>query len=231
MAIRAIVTDVEGTTTPISFVHQVMFPFAAKHMAEFIRLYENREDVALLMNDARALAERPELDTQGVIDLLLGWIAEDRKATPLKTIQGMIWDAGFRSGELVAHVYDDAISGLKRWHGEGLKLFVYSSGSVTAQKLLFGHTSKGDLTPLFSGYFDTTTGGKLEAASYAKISEKIGYLPSEILFLSDSVGELDAARDMGLLTVCLDRGEAVIPQDQTHLKVASFDEIRPEELA
>ena len=227
MAIKAIVTDVEGTTTPISFVKDQLFPYAKAHLPAFVRANAAREDVAALLHDARELEGNQGLDLDGTIALLARWIDEDRKATPLKTLQGLIWADGFRKGELKGHVYEDAVSQLKAWKEAGLSLHVYSSGSVAAQKLVFGHTKAGDLTPLFSGYFDTTIGGKLEAKSYVRIARELKLEPSQILFLSDHTGELDAAREAGLATICLDRGEAIIPHDQTHYKVSDFTAIHP----
>lgn len=227
MPVRAIITDVEGTVMPIAFVREVMFPFAAERLPDFLRANAHRPEVARELEAARELSGRPDLDIEATIALLLAWIAEDRKATPLKTLQGLVWKDGFRSGALVAPVYDDAAEKLRAWREAGLRLFVYSSGSVAAQKLVFGHTPHGDLTPLLSGHFDTTTGGKLEAGSYTRIAEEIGERPADILFLSDHTGELDAARTAGLHTICLDRGEAVIPADQAHPKVADFHAIEP----
>ena len=151
-------------------------------------------EIATLLADARALAGRPDFDTPRTIRLLQDWIDADKKATPLKTLQGLIWDDGFRRGELVGDVYADVPPALRRWRDAGIKLYVYSSGSVQAQRLVFGYTPFGDLTPLFSGYFDTRVGSKLEQTSYRVIAAAIDTEPGEILFLSDAVGELDAAQ-------------------------------------
>ncbi|RKG85867.1 acireductone synthase [Corallococcus terminator] len=218
----AIVTDVEGTTSSVAFVRDVLFPFARKHLAEYVALHGQQSTVRQCLSDARTLAGEPGLDDVGTVALLQRWLREDRKATPLKTLQGLIWAEGYSRGELKGHVYADAARELRAWHGRGLRLYVYSSGSVAAQKLLFGYSIEGDLTPLLSGHFDTTTGPKLEAASYTKIAQALALSPGDILFLSDSVAELDAARQAGLRTACLDRGEVAVPQGHGHPTFPDF---------
>jgi enolase-phosphatase E1 len=224
-SIRAVLTDIEGTTSSISFVKDVLFPHAKSRLGSFVAEHAAEAAVAEALAEARALAQRPDLDTEGTIELLAAWIDEDRKAKPLKALQGMIWEDGYRSGLLKGDVYPDAVEQLTAWKNAGLALHVYSSGSVLAQKLIFGFTHSGDLTPLFSGYFDTAIGSKLEASSYAAIAREIGLAPGEILFLSDNTKELDAARAAGMKTIGLDRGEVVIPPDTTHPIVTSFDAI------
>ncbi|HYZ48273.1 MAG TPA: acireductone synthase, partial [Sphingomonas sp.] len=151
------------------------------------------------------LGAHPE-EAQGVpVETLERWIDEDRKEPVLKAIQGRIWRDGFERGELKGHIYPDAVAALRRWREQGLRLFVYSSGSVEAQKLLFGHSEAGDLTPLFEGFFDLSTGSKLEAASYRAIAERIGLEPGEILFFSDNGREVEAARAAGFQTQLIDR--------------------------
>ncbi|MCY1039845.1 acireductone synthase [Corallococcus sp. bb12-1] len=218
----AIVTDVEGTTSSVAFVRDVLFPFARKHLAEYVALHGQQSTVRQCLSDARTLAGEPGLDDVGTVALLHRWLHEDRKATPLKTLQGLIWAEGYARGELKGHVYADAARELRAWHGRGLRLYVYSSGSVAAQKLLFGYSIEGDLTPLLSGHFDTTTGPKQEAASYTKIAQALALSPGDILFLSDSVAELDAARQAGLRTACLDRGEVAVPQGHGHPTFPDF---------
>ena len=151
--------------------------------------------------------EGRELGAAEAATVLEQWIDEDRKATPLKALQGMIWRKGYEAGELKGHVYDDTPEFLRRWHDRGLKLYVYSSGSVEAQKLIFGHTAHGDLTPLFSGYFDTRVGGKREAQSYKTILRDTGLSAPDVLFLSDIGEELDAARAAGMKTCQLLRDD------------------------
>ena len=170
-------------------------------------------------------AEGRELSVDDAATVLEQWIDEDRKATPLKSLQGMIWRRGYESGELKGHVYDDTPGYLKRWHDKGLKLYVYSSGSVEAQKLIFGHTAHGDLTPLFSGYFDTRIGGKREPASYKKILLDTGLNGSDMLFLSDVGEELDAARAAGMKTCQLIRDAKARPLI-THPQAKDFSEVR-----
>src|SRR5262245_22342548 len=133
--ITAIVTDVEGTATSIAFVKEKLFPYARTHLAEFVAARAGDPDVAPLLAEARALAGKPDFDTEQTVRLLQGWIDADKKATPLKTLQGLIWEDGYRRGELIGDVYADAAEGLRRWHDAGIKLYVYSSGSVQAQRL------------------------------------------------------------------------------------------------
>jgi enolase-phosphatase E1 len=222
MMIQAILTDIEGTTSSIAFVHETLFPFAREHMGAFIRKHAQREDVAKLLEAARAEAGLNAGDD--ALQALLGWMDKDKKVTPLKALQGLIWEEGYRSGALKGHIYEDAVEGLKQWHKRGLKLYVYSSGSIYAQKLLFGYSKAGDLTPLFTDYFDTTSGHKREAASYRHIAEAIGLAASDILFLSDIAQELDAADSAGYQTIQLVRDADIVPSD-SHTKVSSFDGI------
>ncbi len=207
--IDAIVTDIEGTTTAISFVHDVLFPYARANLNGFVAAHGREPAVRAELDAAKREAGDPAMSDEAVVAVLRRWIDEDRKATPLKALQGMIWAEGYKAGGFQGHIYDDAAEALRRWHRAGKKLYVYSSGSVPAQKLIFGHTKFGDLTPLFSGYFDTTTGPKKEADSYRRIAAAIGMPASRMLFLSDSTDEIAAARAAGLHTVQLRRpGEA-----------------------
>lgn len=221
--IRAIVTDIEGTTSSISFVKDVLFPYAWKEIPAFVR--KNEKQVAGLLDEVRGIKKNPKLSTEEVIATLQRWIDEDQKITPLKVLQGMIWQAGYAAGDFRGHIYDDALEGLQRWHAAGIKLYVYSSGSVPAQKLLFAHTPKGDLTPLFSGYFDTSTGHKLEVESYRKIAKKIGVPADTILFLSDNLQEISAAAAAGMETIHVDR------EERAPNSVKNFDEIILQEKA
>ena len=206
----AIVTDIEGTTSSIAFVAEVLFPYARARLADYVAAHP--------VETAPILAEVAAVEPGDPVATLLRWIDEDRKATPLKTLQGMIWGDGYSSGAFTGHVYPDAVAGLQRWHAAGVMLYVFSSGSVAAQKLLFGHSDAGDLRALFSGYFDTTTGPKREAASYAKIAGEIGAVPADILFLSDTPEEVAAARAAGFEALLIDRaGNAG--------DIASFDDI------
>lgn len=203
--IRAILTDIEGTTSSIAFVRDVLFPYAAEHLPMFVHGHAQYPDVQAQLEAAAQEAGVAATDYAAIIDALQLWIAQDRKVTPLKALQGMLWAHGYRRGDYRAHVYKDAFEQLQHWHAQGLQLYVYSSGSIQAQQLFFRYSEYGDMTPLFSGYFDTTSGPKQQAQSYCNIVEAIGLPAAEILFLSDIVGELDAARAAGLQTVWLVR--------------------------
>jgi enolase-phosphatase E1 len=221
--IKAIVTDIEGTTSSLSFVKDVLFPYARNHLADFVRQHLNEPPVRVLLDQANAEAGG-ELDDDQVVDQLIRWIDEDRKATPLKSLQGLIWEHGYRNGDFTGHVYADAAENLRQWHDQGIRLYVYSSGSVYAQKLLFAHTDYGDLTPLFSGYFDTHIGHKQEAGSYRQIALDLALAPDEILFLSDIRQELDAAAAAGMQTCWVVRDQAP-NTEATHTQVESFNGI------
>ncbi len=223
MTIRAIVTDIEGTTSSISFVHDVLFPYAREQMAAFIRSHREDSEVQRLLADVCREAGR-ELNEEALIEQLIRWIDEDRKITPLKALQGLIWQSGYERGDFTGHLYPDAYKSLKRWHERGLALYVYSSGSVRAQKLLFRHSDFGDITPLFSGYFDTRIGAKREVEAYRNIAREIGIATDQILFLSDIDAELDAARKAGMETIQLVR-EGKRSATALHPQVASFSEI------
>lgn len=213
--VRAIVTDIEGTTSSIAFVHDVLFPYAREALPAYVRENADDHDVRVQLDAAAAEAGVEATDTEAIVAALLAWIEEDRKVTPLKALQGLVWEAGYETGAYRGHVHPDAVEALRRWHAAGLSLYVYSSGSVHAQQLLFAHTEHGDLTPLFAGHFDTTTGPKREAASYHAIAEAVGHPPEQTLFLSDVREELDAAAEAGLQTIWVIRPEdgTVPPED------------------
>ena len=221
--IQAILTDIEGTTSSLSFVKDVLFPYSRAHMADFVRARAHTPVVRTQLDEVSRLAGRV-LTLDEASAQLIAWIDADKKITPLKALQGLIWEAGYKQGDYQGHVYEDAVRQLRAWKQRGLKLYVFSSGSVLAQKLLFGHTAWGDLTPLFSGYFDTTIGNKREAAAYRAIARQIGLLPSDILFLSDIREELDAARDAGMRTAWLVREGALNPAAM-HPQATGFDDI------
>jgi enolase-phosphatase E1 len=184
--IKAILTDIEGTTSSIAFVTDTLFPYARARLRDY-------------------LAAHPDA-AQGVpAETLERWIDEDRKEPVLKSIQGRIWRDGYARGELKGHIYPDAVDALRRWKDQGLRLFVYSSGSIEAQQLIFGHSEAGDLTPLFDGHFDLEVGSKLEPDSYAAISDRIGVEPGEMLFLSDNPREIEAAKEAGMHVQLIDR--------------------------
>ena len=219
--VNAILTDIEGTTTDIDFVHKTLFPYACARMAEFIH---NHPDEPAVADAAQALGVASDA-LDAIANGLIGWIDQDKKETALKALQGLIWVQGYEQGDFTGHLYADAHAGLKRWHAAGKQLHIFSSGSVKAQKLLYGYSDYGDLTPLFSGYFDTTTGAKREAVAYERIAEAMGFVAGEILFLSDVVEELDAAAAAGMQTCLLVRGER--PQGaERHTAVDNFDQIQ-----
>jgi enolase-phosphatase E1 len=223
--IHAILTDIEGTTSSISFVKDVLYPYARERLPAFVVTHADKPEVQHWLHEAAREAGLVSASEQEIIELLISWIDSDRKSTSLKALQGMIWADGYQDADFRAHVYEDAARCLNKWAAKGLRLYVYSSGSVAAQKLLFGHTDAGDLTTVFSGYFDTETGAKRESASYARIVREIGLPADEILFLSDISEELDAARDAGMQTTLLAREAGGCPADSRHLCVTSFDEI------
>jgi enolase-phosphatase E1 len=229
-SIRAILTDIEGTTSSISFVKDVLFPYARERLPAFVVTHTDTPEVQHWLHEAASEAGLVSASEQEIIDLLSGWIDDDRKSTALKALQGMIWESGYLAGDFRAHIYPDAARCLREWHALGKPLYVYSSGSVPAQKLLFAHSEAGDLGSLFSGYFDTQTGAKRETTSYARIAEAIGIPAGQILFLSDIREELDAARAAGMRTTLLARAPGTCPVDAAHPCVVDFDAIDVEAL-
>ncbi|MEY3219114.1 MAG: hypothetical protein RIT27_471 [Pseudomonadota bacterium] len=222
--ITAILTDIEGTTSSLSFVKEVLFPYARKHLADFIRNHREMPEVLHWLEETRKEVQQPDLDEQGVIEILIQWIDQDKKITPLKALQGLIWEKGYQNNDYQGHLYQDAFECLQKWKQNGLKLYVFSSGSIKAQQLLFAHTAFGDLTPLFSGYFDTTIGAKQQPESYQRIAKEIGITTENILFLSDILGELDAAKTAGMQTTCLVR-EGTLHNNCEHSQVRNFNEL------
>ena len=228
----AILTDIEGTTSSISFVKDVLFPYARRELPRFVR--EHGDDPAVRRwLDLVAIENGGLCQDAMIVETLQGWIDEDRKHIALKALQGMVWEAGYRDADFTAPVYPDAVAALRRWHDAGHVLAVYSSGSVPAQKLLFAHTDAGDLTGLFSGWFDTEVGGKRAPASYARIAQALHATPGDLLFLSDVVAELDAAREAGMRTTLVDRREDY-PEPRTgasaggHARVERFTDLSPD---
>ncbi|HET7931507.1 MAG TPA: acireductone synthase [Rhodanobacteraceae bacterium] len=223
---RAVLTDIEGTTSSISFVKDVLFPYARAHLPAFVVQHRDDPAVRHWLVATAADAGIDDSDSPRVIDTLLGWIDADVKATPLKALQGMIWKAGYESGAYRAHIYPEVPGRLRDWKAQGLGLYVYSSGSVPAQQLFFGHTEAGNLAPLIDGWFDTETGGKREPASYVRIAAAIGQPAAAIVFLSDIGAELDAARAAGMATVQLCRPPQACADACAHACVADFDAIQ-----
>jgi len=206
--IKAIVTDIEGTTSSLSFVKDVLFPYARAKIPAYLQQHAGEPEVRQILTEVDDLAGGG-LSLSQQTQQFIAWIDQDQKITPLKSLQGMVWRDGYRQGAFKGHIYPDAAKYLQSWKQAGLALYVYSSGSVEAQQLLFGYSEFGDLTPLFSGYFDTRIGGKREAASYQAIAERIGLPAERILFLSDIEAELDAARAAHLRTYWLVREQSV----------------------
>jgi 2,3-diketo-5-methylthio-1-phosphopentane phosphatase/methylthioribulose-1-phosphate dehydratase len=220
--IRALLLDIEGTTSSLEFVRDVLLPYAREHLAAFIAERRGDPEVDALLAESERLLLAEGASTAEPVAALERWMAEDRKATPLKALQGLLWEAAFRRGAFIAHVYPDVAPALRLFRERGLRLYVYSSGSVRAQRAFFRHSAAGDLTALFDGWFDTRTGSKSEPASYRAIADSIGLEPGEVAFLSDSRAELDAARGAGLVTFGLLRGPLALAD---HPAVARFDEL------
>jgi enolase-phosphatase E1 len=213
--VSCILLDIEGTTTPIDFVYQVLFPFARTHVKNYLSRHWTtngvQEDLAGLLKEQAADIQQglappvinedsDEAQLESVVVYVHWLMDQDRKSTPLKSLQGRIWEEGYRSGELLSQVFDDVPLAMDRWHKQGKRVCIYSSGSVLAQKLLFGFTVADDLTPLISEYFDTSVGAKMEAESYRRIAAALQMPPEEILFVSDVIAELDAAQAAGMQT-------------------------------
>lgn len=207
---KAYLIDIEGTTTPIDFVTKTLFPYARKAVPGFIeRSLADLESRLALVGDCCLLAEEHAKETHApawpdkpdpttAVPYVQWLIDQDRKSTGLKSLQGRIWKEGYESGEIKGEVYPDVWPAVRRWKADGAKVAIFSSGSVLAQKLIFGHLPEGDMTPLIDAYFDTTTGSKREAESYRRIAEELGVAASDVLFLSDISAEVDAARKGGL---------------------------------
>jgi enolase-phosphatase E1 len=207
-AIKYILSDIEGTTTPITFVHDVLFPYAYEKLPSFVARHAHLPDVQKCLADTAATVRQEEgrqIANDEAVQVLLGWIKADRKHPALKTLQGLIWVDGYQSGAYQAEVYPDVIPSIKAWLKAGKKVGIYSSGSVQAQKLLFGHTPEGNINPLLSDYFDTAVGGKKESASYTAIAKALGLAPATVVFLSDVEAELVAADQAGMRVIQLVR--------------------------
>jgi enolase-phosphatase E1 len=205
--LRAVLLDIEGTTSPISFVYNVLFPYAEERLRDFVLArYEDaeiRRVVSGLYHEYQHESEPAPAwvaleDMEGAVSYLEWLMERDRKSTGLKATQGLIWQSGFENGELKGEFFPDVEPALKRWRGAGAKVFIFSSGSVLAQQLLFRYSTFGDLSSLIEGHFDTETGPKRQASSYATIADAIGFEPGEILFISDVLEELTAAHEAGL---------------------------------
>jgi len=240
--IITILLDIEGTTTPIDFVYKTLFPYARAHSREFIAaglsLGQLSEDLLGLVQEHSAdvaaglcppqIQTDPQNHPESLVNYVHWLMDQDRKSTPLKSIQGKIWEAGYNRGELKSEVFADVPGAFQRWTGQGRQICIYSSGSVLAQKLLFANTYAGDLTPFISAYFDTNIGSKKEAASYRRIAVQVRRSPQEILFLSDTTAELTAAKQAGLdAMLCRRPGNQRQSGADEFAVVETFDDILP----
>ena len=236
--IRGILLDIEGTTSSISFVYDEMFPFVRRTIEEFLENNWSQDAVQeclpLLATDLGHssvdawLGEKNEVEQKKLVrDGVIGLMDADVKATGLKQLQGMIWKDGFQSGELVAHVYDDVAPAIQTWNEQGIDVRIYSSGSIAAQKLFFGHSVAGDLLPCFKGHYDTTTGPKQEPASYEKIAADFGIRADNILFVSDVAEELIAAGAAGMqVLLSIRRGNKPVADADLCASVTSFEQVK-----
>lgn len=234
-----VLLDIEGTTTPVDFVFEVLFPYARARVRDFLIEHptdareeidglreENRKDTERGLNPP-ALADSDESAMVDSLTVYAHWLMDaDRKSTPLKSLQGKIWEEGYRAGRLLAQVFEDVPRAFQKWKDEQKAICIYSSGSALAQRLLFAHTEAGDLTPMIDRYFDTTIGAKTERESYRRIASALERDPSEIVFISDVTAELDAARAAGLQTLLsIRRGNRPQQNASSYIAIRSFDEL------
>ena len=235
MQAKCVLLDIEGTTSSISFVYDVMFPYVREHLVSFLaEHWDNaavKDCLPLLANDIdRQLAQWLPKDNaaaqQVVAATVIQLMDDDVKATGLKKMQGQIWKSGFESGQMVAHVYKDVPAAIDDWVADGIEVRIYSSGSVQAQKLFFGHTEVGNMLPKLSGHYDTTIGLKQESSSYKAIAADSGIAAEDFVFVSDVVAELQAAKQAGMATVLSIRpGNKPVEDSSEFVSVSSFDEI------
>ena len=226
--IAIVLLDIEGTTTPIAFVHDVLFPYARARVGSFLESHGSDDDVRKILGDLRTeqrSAASDELREATVVGYVHALMDRDRKSGPLKALQGRIWEQGYHDGELKGEVYPDVPAAFARWTADGIRIGIFSSGSVLAQQLLFANSTAGDLSRFLSCHFDTGVGAKGEAGSYRRIVETLGVAAARILFVSDVVKELDAARKAGLRTLLCVRPTASAPTSNTYDLVESFDTI------
>ena len=234
-SIKGVLLDIEGTTTPIAFVHDVLFSYARAHVADYLAQHPNEAaaDVAQLREeherDVNQGAQPPpplREKTESIVAYVNWLIDRDRKSTGLKSLQGKIWREGYREGSLKAQVFEDVRPALERWREANLRISIFSSGSALAQQLLFAHTEAGDLTTFISDYFDTNVGRKTDPESYTQIAKAIGLPPNEILFISDAVAELDAATAAGMKTLLSIRpGNQPQPAADRFRTIHTLDEV------
>lgn len=224
--VAAVLLDIEGTTTPIAFVYQTLFPYARTNLVRYVGEEAYRPEVKAVVD--RLEHERsldPDAPRNGSVVEYVHWLMDlDRKSTPLKELQGLIWEEGYARGDLTGDVFPDVPRALERWHRQGAAVGIFSSGSVLAQRLLFSHSTAGDLTGWIGWHFDTTIGSKGDPASYRRIAEAMNVEPGGVLFVSDVVRELDAAREAGLQTrLALRPGNAPQPAGHPHETLGDFD--------
>ena len=229
--IRAVLLDIEGTTTPISFVHEVLFPYSQQHLKSYLEQHANSSEV---------IADLAQLRDEHIVDVDAGqeppplteeylyWLIDrDRKSPSLKSLQGKIWEQGYKDGSLRSPVFADVPTAMQRWQDAGISVNIFSSGSVLAQKLLFAHTNAGDLTKHINSYFDTRVGQKTDAESYRRIATTLLLTGNQIHFISDVLTELGAAANAGMKTsLCVRPGNAVQGPSSSHQRIRSFDEIK-----
>lgn len=196
--VHAVVLDIEGTTSASAYVYDVLFPYAAQRFDVWLRDHADEPETQQIVTDVAIEIGVTDPSNEQVLAALRQWVAEDRKVTPLKTLQGLIWEQGFACGELQSHFFADALDAIRAWHDAGVALYVYSSGSVLAQRNWYAHTPLGDLSPWIAGYFDTANAGpKREATSYTTIAQAIHRAPASLLFCTDVIAECEAAIDAG----------------------------------
>jgi enolase-phosphatase E1 len=225
---RAVLLDIEGTTTPIAFVYQTLFPYARARAAQWLRDRAADPAVARIVTALEQERQQdPDAPPQGPAAEYVAWLMDqDRKSTPLKELQGLIWEEGYRRGELIGELFPDVAPAFHAWRARGVGIGIFSSGSVLAQRLLFEHSSAGDLSGVLQWHFDTTTGAKRSRDSYARIAGTIGLPPADVLFVSDVLEELDAATAAGMRTALAARpGNAPLARDHGHRVVATFDDL------
>lgn len=226
--ITNVIIDIEGTTSSTWFVQRILYPYSRERFADYLAQHRTRPDVDAMVQMVRELAGEPDADDARVVWWLCHWLDGDKKMTPLKAFQGWIWDEGFAKGELTSHFFDDAIPTMRRWKQSGLDLSIFSSGSVNAQRAWFGNTPEGSILAFFSHHFDTENiGHKRIPDSYRKMTAVLGVPPNQIVFLSDLVAELDAAREAGWHTVGVRRegDEYWDAGVGDHLAITSFEQL------
>jgi len=215
----AVLLDIEGTISSQSFVIRVLYKYLHERLPAYVTAHRDDPEIQRILADTVALAG----DDSDPVETLLAWLAIDKKAPPLKKIQGLIWEHGYAEGAFKGHIYDDAFAVLTRWRAAGVPLYIFSSGSLQSQIQFFQFNEAGDLRPLFSGHFDTDTGAKVETDSYRKIAAAIGVPTERMLFFSDNPRELVAAEAAGVQRVQVLRED--MPADGRFAAIHSFEEV------